>query len=731
MDKYEFNVKVEQLKKLVSKGNYQEAMEIADTIDWRRVRNVNILSMAASIYEKNKEYQEAKDILLLAFERAPIGKRLLYKLAELAVAEGNTAEAEDYYREFCDLAPDDPRQYLLRYMILGAKGAPVEQLIHTLEQYCNVELDEKWLYELATLYNKAGMEELCVLACDKIMLMFGLGKYVDKAMELKLQYAPLTKYQMDLVENRDKYEARLRAVEQEYEAPVRRHYQVKEEEPRAEHRPVRSGAVRERERQEEEDHSQEAYEESAAAYEDVVPGYRGPAPQENEEEEESVYGERQPYRELHRPDQEEAVQQEPVQEDYAGPADVVAEEPLVEETEPAGQPEAEAQDGDGQEKPAEEEGKEQTSHSWEVQEPMTEEALAARVHEAEVQANLARELSRLSGAEFSEESRQAQTRVLKDIKSLKVKGNMEDTIPSSSSRNAINLMVETEDPQQGFEYAVDGLKRIHHALGIKNQAVKITGEKLNKKGVFALADKLTGRDLIVEYAGDMTDDMIEELDQLMARDETGMNVVLIDDKEQLDALVDQFPGFAKRFLYCRSTEELPDFEEEREQPRPAAKEAVREAQPVREPVKKAAPSAPRPEVKIVSKPVREEEARPEPRVLPTREQAVEAYAKSQEEEDGQGSGDEIMDIDEFAQYACQYAADIDCSISGKSMLALYERIEIMEQDGIPLTKDNAEELIEEVADKAERPPLGKRMKGLFASKYDKEGRLILREEYFL
>ena len=218
MDKYEFNIKVEQIKKMVSRGDYETAMKIADTIDWRRVRNVNILSMVATIYEKNEEYQEAKDILLLAFERAPIGKRLLFKLAELAIKEGSFQEAEDYYREFCDLAPDDPRQYILRYLILGAKGAPAEQLIHTLEQYCNIELDEKWIYELAELYAEAGMGELCIMTCDKIMLMFGLGKYVEKAMELKIQFAPLTKYQMDLVENRDKYEARLKAVEQEYRA---------------------------------------------------------------------------------------------------------------------------------------------------------------------------------------------------------------------------------------------------------------------------------------------------------------------------------------------------------------------------------------------------------------------------------------------------------------------------------------------------------------------------------
>jgi len=177
MDKYEFNIKVEQIKKMVSRGDYGTAMKIADTIDWHRVRNASLLSMIAQIYEKNEEYQEAKDILLLAFERAPVGKRLLYKLADLALKDGSTAEAEAYYREFCDLAQDDPRQYLLRYKILKAKKAPVDQLIRALEVYTASEVDEKWLYELADLYHKAGIEDKCVATCDRIMLLFGLGKY--------------------------------------------------------------------------------------------------------------------------------------------------------------------------------------------------------------------------------------------------------------------------------------------------------------------------------------------------------------------------------------------------------------------------------------------------------------------------------------------------------------------------------------------------------------------------
>ena len=737
MDKYEFNVRIEQIKKLVNKADYESAMKIADTIDWRRVRNVSILSMVSSIYEKNEEYQEAKDILLLAFERAPIGKRLLYKLAELAVKQGNTGEAEDYYREFCDLAPEDPRQYLLRYMILKAKGAPAEQLIHTLEQYCNIELDEKWMYELASLYSKTGMSDLCVRTCDKIMLMFGLGKYVEKAMDLKLQYAPLNKYQMDLEENRDKYEARLREVEQEYDVGGF------EPDSRRPGRPERAKRV---------DPSK--------------------AQASEEEEEEPVYGERQPYRFYTRPERAEqepalASAKEEEQEALAQTAasvesqeeqesGIYAAAPMegtlekeravtaeqtgaVAQSEPEERPEA-VEEPDSAEpvlEPGSEEAQEEEAAVGEPavkpvygKEAQTEEALAARVHEAEVQANLARELSRISGAEFSEESRYAQTRDLKDIRSLKVNGENVVAAGGPSDRVASHLMVEAEDPEAGLVIAVDALKRIHRELGIKNQAAKITGEKLNKRGVLALADKLVGKDLIIEYAGDMRDDMLEELNQLMDRDETGMNVVLIDNKEQLDAIKEEYPGLAKRFECIdgniQSSQPKPPIKEEKAPEAPVGPKAPAKApEPVPLPREE---DAPRPQRQAQPQPQYQEEEEE----YPQEEYSEEDETPYQQEPDTENADDEEeMDIDEFAQYACQYAAEIDCSISGKSMLALYERIEIMEEDGIPLTRTNAEDLIEEAADKAERPGLGKRMKGLFSSKYDKEGRLILKEEHFI
>ena len=406
-----------------------------------------------------------------------------------------------------------------------------------------------------------------------------------------------------------------------------------------------------------------------------------------------------------------------------------------------------------------------------------------------MQASLARELSRLSGAEFSEESRQAQTRVLKDLRSLKADDGADDYAPVAA-RVSNHLMIESEDPDEGLALAIDALKKVHRELGIKNQAAKITGEKLNQKGVLALADKLTGKDLIIEYAGDMSDEMLQELDLLMARDETGMNVVMIDNREQLEAIHRQYPGLAKRFECIGEAPGAPASDAEKpaapapapkaapvpkvvaaEPKATAAKSPASPAAPVKmpsaepkapvlkAPVPPAAEKAPaRPKV-VKQEPVYEDEYEdryqpedyeepyesdgydepvediPAPKTPPAPKRKVPEKAPAarieDEPEDAYEDDGEEMDIDEFAQYACQYAGEIDCSISGKSMLALYERIEIMEEDGIPLTRANAEELIEEAADKAERPSLGKRVKGIFSSKYDKDGLLILKEEHFI
>lgn len=746
MDKYEFNIKVEQIKKLVNKGDFETAMKIADTIDWRRVRSTSLLTMISQIYEKNAEYQDAKDILLLAYERAPLGKGLLYKLTDLALRENNIQEAEAYYREFCELSGDDPRQYLLRFLILEAKDAPLEQQINSLERYCQEELDEKWLYHLAELYHQANQADDCVRICDKIMLMFGLGKYVDKAMELKLQYAPLTKYQMDLVENREKYEEKLRAVEEEY----------------------KNGT------------------------------YRKPEPE----------GE---YLDTDEPEAE--LDDEPENEPEGQPEQAEPEEK-------AGKPKAET-------KPADEK----------VEKAALDENVVASLHEAQAEEALAKEVSKIKPYDEEEGASEGETRVFRNLRDLEPAEaeekseeapihefeEEEETIvedwdfepeeEEEEIKESNHLMIEAEDPAAGLAMALDSLKKIHRELGTKHPVAKISGANLSHRGIASVAERLAGKDLVVEHAADLDDLTVEELEELMTQDETGMVVVLIDTQARLEQMHRAYPALAERFQYigCENQkddaaklaqareEELKRQQAQQEAEAARKRQAEREAEIRRQAEKEAEEK--RGQQEAAARREEEERAKAEAQALaakeaeearkaeedrrlaerqreelrrqeearrddePEYEDEEEHYEKDEyepeddyardgyrddykddykdsykdereddeysnypedepEEKTSKKSGD--MDVEEFVQYACKYASEIDCSISGKSMLALYERAEMMEEDGEPLTKTSAEDLIEEAADKAEK----KSFSGLFSSKYDKDGLLILKEKHF-
>mgnify|MGYP001661610714 CR=1 FL=1 len=746
MDKYEFNIKVEQIKKLVNKGDFETAMKIADTIDWRRVRSTSLLTMISQIYEKNAEYQDAKDILLLAYERAPLGKGLLYKLTDLALRENNIQEAEAYYREFCELSGDDPRQYLLRFLILEAKDAPLEQQINSLERYCQEELDEKWLYHLAELYHQANQADDCVRICDKIMLMFGLGKYVDKAMELKLQYAPLTKYQMDLVENREKYEEKLRAVEEEY----------------------KNGT------------------------------YRKPEPE----------GE---YLDTDEPEAE--LDDEPENEPEGQPEQAEPEEK-------AGKPNAET-------KPADEK----------VEKAALDEDVVASLHEAQAEEALAKEVSKIKPYDEEEGASEGETRVFRNLRDLEPAEaeekseeapihefeEEEETIvedwdfepeeEEEEIKESNHLMIEAEDPAAGLAMALDSLKKIHRELGTKHPVAKISGANLSHRGIASVAERLAGKDLVVEHAADLDDLTVEELEELMTQDETGMVVVLIDTQARLEQMHRAYPALAVRFQYigCENQkddaaklaqareEELKRQQAQQEAEAARKRQAEREAEIRRQAEKEAEEK--RRQQEAAARREEEERAKAEAQALaakeaeearkaeedrrlaerqreelrrqeearrddePEYEDEEDHYEKDEyepeddyardgyrddykddykdsykdereddeysnypedepEEKPSKKSGD--MDVEEFVQYACKYASEIDCSISGKSMLALYERAEMMEEDGEPLTKTSAEDLIEEAADKAEK----KSFSGLFSSKYDKDGLLILKEKHF-
>ena len=639
MDKYEFSIKAEQIKKLSGQGDYKTAMQIADTIDWNRVRNANLLSSIAEIYEKNGEYEEAKDILLLAFERAPVGKRFLYKLSELSLSSGAIDDAVEFYREFMDVSPEDPRKFLLQYMILKAKGARAEQLVGPLEQFTETELEEQWLYELAKLYGEAGREDDCVRTCDKMILLFGMGKYVDKAMDLKLHYRPLKEEEAPRTVVKEEYDEEPKTVVQETLAKV-----------------------------------------------DSEEGYLDD-------------------------DMEEDASELPKMQQIA-PEEENAEQPSFEE--------------------------EQVSVAEEKQDLQSDDRISLGEAEPE-KANLEEATTKAS----SEPA----------VESASIENE-----PTKGSFPNYHMIVEAKTIEEAFHIAVEEIKYFHKEHNLNFKVAKVSADKLNEKGFAVFADKLQERDLIIEHAGKLKYSVLDEIEEYILHPKDASSVVLIDEVDHFDRLAEDRPKFIEYFDIVSDHEEEEDdlleevdlekdsFPEEKsaekapydeEGEEDSEEEYLDEPEDAEEP-EEYVPHKPsiferpaRPYTEVLEEANKENEEEEE-EVLPTirkERTAIEENIRPVVKETPKSASS--MDIEEFADYAINYARSIDCSITEKGITALYERIQLMEEDGIVLNEESARDLIEDTADQAEKPGIGKKIGSLFRPKYDKDDKLILREEHFM
>ena len=235
MDKHEYRQKTEQMLKCLENKSYKEAYEIAESIDWRKVKNVAVLCAVSEVYEYNGEYHKGRDILFLAYDRQPDSKKIIYRLGTLALKLNEVKEAMDCYEEFVALAPNDPNRFVFKYKILKSKNAPISEQIAVLEEFKKVEYVEKWAFELAGLYKEAGMISECLEECDDLILWFSEGKYIYKAMELKMQYKPLTPLQ------HEKYMSRL----EEEKTPVAEETPVVEDVPAVEETTVEEPPIME------------------------------------------------------------------------------------------------------------------------------------------------------------------------------------------------------------------------------------------------------------------------------------------------------------------------------------------------------------------------------------------------------------------------------------------------------------------------------------------------------
>lgn len=202
MDKYEYKVRADEIKELIAQGDYVQAAEIADTIDWRRVKSVMMLCTISDLYKKNRRYEDAKNMLLLAYERKPGGRTICYSLCELCIKTEEFVSAVNYYKEYVQAAPKDSGRYILQYKLYEAQDVSLEERIGVLEELKKRDYREKWAYELAYLYHRVGLATRCVEECDELILWFGEGKYVVKAMELKMLHEPLTPSQQQKYDHR-------------------------------------------------------------------------------------------------------------------------------------------------------------------------------------------------------------------------------------------------------------------------------------------------------------------------------------------------------------------------------------------------------------------------------------------------------------------------------------------------------------------------------------------------
>ena len=825
MDRNEFNLRVDQMRKQAGLGDYATAMKIADGIDWRRVPNVSLLSQVSEIYEKNQEYGEAKEILLLAFERAPMGKGLLYKLTQLALKDKNVEEADAYYKEFCDLARDDTRQYILQYQILKEKKAPASKLIQPLEQYNAREIDEEWLYELAEAYHTAGRSEDCIAACDRIMLLFGTGPYVEKAAKLKQEGegATLTSYQQSLIDHSYIYEEQLEKVKEEYAQAPKAEPEVDAgdilmeaepepeqalvpaaedagEEPAGEAAPEKELPPAEEAPQAEEKPESPVVKEDGKTMlrvdvpsfvaSDVIAGYvdEGAKPpiqdeidaqieehmRRLEEEKEASRRAAQELIDAKKAEEERIAAEKAEAERIAAEkaeAERIAAEKAEAERIAAEKAEAEriaAEKAEAERIAREKEEKERVEQAMQAAIAAEKERIAAERLAAE-QAEAKRIEEAAKAAAQAEKERIAlernepayipQPKVVEELGITKVlpkigKGKTEEETAAEAApakAHAVlsvpgdgNALIEGKTAEEALALAVERLKEIRNQTGIINPAAKIKAGKLNVKGLAKAMPKVAGKDLIIEEAGDLTEDSIRQLLDVLAEEDGLRTILLVDNPLQISSLKAIYPELAEAFhapaaedgikvrpvkpVSAKPAEEKAEAVKPAEKPaaKPVEKPAVKPVEaPAAKPVKArnekiaAAEEAKPAPVKVVEKPAPAPAAAPEKTSAAPAKPAEHAYSE------------EELDIDAFARYASDYAKKIDCVITGKSMLALYERIEIMQEDGVALTRQNAEALIEEAADRAEKPPLMKRIGGIFAKKYDKDGMLILKEDDFI
>ncbi len=590
MDKYEYNEKAKQINDRIEEKDYMAAARIADGIDWKRVKSVKMLTNVGSAYAEIGRYEDAKEIFLIAFQRAPMGRRLAYKLTELSIIAGKIEEAEMYYHEFLEIAPKDISRYELLYKLEKKKGKPIEELIRILEEYKENEFDDIWAYELARLYHKAGMSEACITECDEIILWFGEGEYVEKAKELKAiyvppdfnkrgryrhQYEPQTTYisqmnQLDFLSQEIKKQEQQvpKVVERKFEKEIENEPQseeklftqaqyydtMKEREEKIEEQNIEQEEQEEQRQEEKQEKEQEKQEESLEEQEEDTKNSQ--EEKFDSQEAESPQGEDEQYN-IYRVPRKYLQMDMPIEEIVKQYGRIVKKEERQQERMREEQREREelARLTKEQEEKSFDNSnnfEEEVSSNFNEEDVEQEETEIFR-DTIEERSNEISETVPVS-KELSEERKQIFAQFLHmqgvEAQLAEIFEEIDQRKEGKTTSFLENIIIIGEHKSGKTKLAVDLLKEINKTENKKGKKVaKISGGRLNNKDISETILRLHQADLLIEQASDMNKTTVKELLNVMSEYTGGMIVVLEDTKENIEYLLKENPDIKTRFNY--------------------------------------------------------------------------------------------------------------------------------------------------------------------------------------
>lgn len=664
MEKSVYNMKAEKIQKQVKQGDFVTAAKICDTIDWTQVRSARMLSLVSSVYEHVGKYDTAIDILLMAYEEAPVGRRFLFKLTELALAAGNIREAEEYYKNYIQEAADDSSRYILRYKIAKKKNEPIEKRISILSTYKQMEFDEQWATELAKLLDEAGETEKCLALCDEIILWFGVGNYVNQCKEIKAKYAPSPSY-----------------IYEETPAPA----------------------------------AQKAEEKAPTSIPDAVAisGMAAESGQQVSALDMSV---------INAEDNEPATYEGEEEESFANTRRIVAKDDFSRtrifdklpvntselklfKTVTAGESEETANEN--------KEGREMAS-SKEIEAPSFE-------------------------------------------KSEQMELTWDDDLAAEPKEIKMVVFIGTDSPNEALELSVEKIKEVHKSVGSPIAGItKIAGPKLNTKGLISSLEALANKDVIIMGASRLSDEVLLELKEITEKIDTKKVFVLADSKEgaikteeryenvkapeEEEAVIEEFEPVEKEPEEEEPEIEIAEFEPEIIIPEEEAKAETPVVQDFKEAEEEVnleevtedvleEPKAEEPEEEVIEEPASKEDIL-EKESPSTDERAFETDVLkpgTMEVDTSDYRNERSLSAEEFLQCVLDYCKEIDCVLEKGADKELLRYFEELREDGEPLDKQLAEDMVEDAANASEKKTFG----NLFHTRYTKDGLLILRATHFV